>query len=347
MTLLTRTSALHAEASAAVPSELLQLLQTAKRVWVIPHERPDADALGAALGLQSILTQRGAEVAVFCADAPAKVYDVIPTIDRVLTSPPEWTPDAVILVDCGEARRAGRAGTLMEALPSSVTRATIDHHVSNSSTSPLQWIDPTAAATCEMITLIAVALGSDLAAEEGRLAATLAAGIIMDTATFQHSNTTPRTLQVAGLLLEAGAPISEISRRLYRSKPATQVRLHARVLDRIETSDDGLTVWAAVLNSDLQQTNAQPEETEGIVDTLAQINEADVALFFKEEGTDATRLSIRTKEHGLDATKIAALFGGGGHARAAGASIAAPLDDAVAAVLRGVTSLRTGRGTES
>jgi phosphoesterase RecJ-like protein len=190
-----------------------------------------------------------------------------------------------------------------------------------------------------MITLIAVALGSDLAAEEGRLAATLAAGIIMDTATFQHSNTTPRTLQVAGLLLEAGAPISEISRRLYRSKPATQVRLHARVLDRIETSDDGLTVWAAVLSSDLQQTNAQPEETEGIVDTLAQINEA--------EGADATRLSIRTKEQGLDATKIAALFGGGGHARAAGASIATPLDDAVAAVLRGVTSLRTGRGTES
>jgi len=64
---------------------------------------------------------QGAEVAVFCADTPAKVYDVIPTIDRVLTSPPEWTPDAVILVDCGEARRAGRAGALMEALPSSVT----------------------------------------------------------------------------------------------------------------------------------------------------------------------------------------------------------------------------------
>lgn len=347
MTLPGRTSTLHVEASAAVPTELLQLLQTAKRVWVIPHERPDADALGAALGLQSILTQRGVEVAVFCADAPAKVYDVIPMIDRVHTSPPEWTPDAVILVDCGEARRAGWAGAIMEALPSSVTRATIDHHVSNNSTSPLQWIDPTAAATCEMVTLIAIELGSDLTAEEGRLAATLAAGIIMDTATFQHSNTTPRTLQVAALLLEAGAPISEISRRLYRSKPATQVRLHARVLDRLETSDSGSTVWAAVLNSDIQLTNAQPEETEGIVDTLAQISEADVALLFKEEGTDATRLSIRTKEQGLDATKIAALFGGGGHARAAGASISGPIDEAVAATLRAVSSLRTGRGSES
>ncbi|MFM8997590.1 MAG: DHH family phosphoesterase, partial [Candidatus Limnocylindrus sp.] len=149
------------------------------------------------------------------------------------------------------------------------------------------------------------------------------------------------------LLLEAGAPISEISRRLYRSKPAAQVRLHARVLDRIQMSDGGLTVWVAALKSDLQATGSRPDETEGIVDTLAQIVEADVALFFKEEGADATRLSIRTKAHGLDATKIAALFGGGGHARAAGASVAAPLDDAVATVLRAVTSLRSGHDTEA
>jgi len=347
MTLGARAAALRAEACVTVPAELLQLLKSASKIWIIPHERPDADALGAALGLQSILKQRGAEVAVFCADTPAAVYDVIPTIHRVLTEPPAWTPDAVVLVDCGDSRRAGRAGALMEALPSSVTRATIDHHVSNRSNSPLQWIDPTAAATCEMITLIAVALGSDLAAEDGNLAATLAAGIIMDTATFQHSNTTPRTLQMAALLLEAGAPISEISRRLYRSKPAAQVRLHARVLDRIQMSDGGLTVWVAALKSDLQATGARPDETEGIVDTLAQIDEADVALFFKEEGADATRLSIRTKAQGLDATKIAALFGGGGHARAAGASVAAPLDDAVATVLRAVTSLRTGHGAEA
>lgn len=347
MNLRQRSTALHAEATSAIPAELLELLRTAKRIWVIPHERPDADALGAALGLQSILAQRGVEVAVLCADTPAKVYDVIPTVARVLTTPPEWVPDAAILVDCGDAKRAGTAGELMQALPVSVVRATIDHHVSNSSTSPLEWIDPTAAATCEMVTLIAVALQSDLAAEDGQLAATLAAGIIMDTATFQHSNTTPRTLQVAGLLLEAGAPISEISRRLYRSKPATQVRLHARVLDRMETSDGGSTVWAAVLKSDLQETAAQPEETEGIVDTLAQVMEANVALFFKEEGLRETRLSIRTKEDGLDATKIASLFGGGGHARAAGASIPAPLDDAVATVLRAVTSLRAGRGSEN
>jgi len=344
MTLRDRAAALSPEAVAAIPTELLDLLRAVKRIWVVPHERPDADALGAALGLQSILEQRGVEVAVLCADTPPKVYDFIPGVNRVLTTAPEWVPDTTILVDCGDTRRAGRAGEALEALPSSVRKATIDHHVSNISASPLQWIDATAAATCEMIALIAVALDADLAADEGRVATMLAAGIIMDTATFQHSNTTPRTLHVAGLLLEAGAPISEVSRRLYRSKPATQVRLHARVLDRMKSSDGGATVWTAMTKNDLKATSAQPEESEGIVDALAQIQEADVALFFKEESEGETRLSIRTKERGIDATKIAAMFGGGGHARAAGASIATPLEDAIAAALHAVSSLRTGLG---
>lgn len=343
MSLRDRLSDLAAEASRAVPPDLLQLLSSASRVWVIPHERPDGDALGAAIGLQAILRQRGAEVAVFCADVPAKVYDVIPGVDRVQTVAPDWMPEAVILVDCGDPTRAGRAGDLLTALPSSVIRATIDHHVSNSSSTPLEWIDPTAAATCEMVSLIAVALGADLEIENATIATALAAGIIMDTATFQHGNTTPRTLQVAGLLLAAGAPLSEISRRLYRSKPARQIRLHARVLDRMTSSDDGLTVWTAMRRADLIASGASPEESEGIVDTLAQVEEANVALLFKEEGPDSTRLSIRTKGHGPDATAIAALFGGGGHARAAGATIDASLEDAIMATLRGVTALRVGR----
>ena len=347
MSATARAVALREEAVAAVPVELLALLRNATRVWAIPHERPDADALGAALGLQSILAQHGVEVAVLCSEPPAKVYEVIPTLNRVQLSPPSWTPDAVILVDCGDPKRAGSIGDLMSALPASVQRATIDHHVSNTSAGPLEWIDPKAAATCEMVSLIGVALEADLSADQGALAATLAAGIIMDTATFQHGNTTPRTLQVAGLLLAAGAPISEISRRIYRSKPLTQVQLHARVLDRIQRADGGTTVLATMLRSDLTASGAVAEESEGIVDTLAQIIEADVALFFKEESATETRLSIRTKESGLDATEIAAAFSGGGHARAAGASISSPIDDAVVTVLRCVSALRAERGPTS
>jgi phosphoesterase RecJ-like protein len=309
----------------------------AKRLWVVPHERPDADALGAALGLKAILSQRGAEVAVISADAPPAVYDVIPTIREVALEAPDWAPDAIVLVDCADPKRAGRIGDLINALPAATPRILIDHHVSNETTWPLAWVDAHAAATCEMVSLIALALEADLSADQGRLATTLAAGVIMDTATFQHGNTTPRTLEVGGLLLAAGAPIS---RKIYRSKPLAQVQLHARVLASLTTADAGRTVFATMMLADLTESGANLEMSEGIVDALAHVAEADVAIFFKEDGPAAARISVRTKGDGPDATAITGAFGGGGHARAAGATIERPVSEAVALVLARVTELR-------
>ena len=337
---LQRADALRTSALAAVPANVLEALRAAKKLWVVPHERPDADALGAALGLKAILGQRGAEVAVISADAPPAVYDVIPTIREVVLEAPDWVPDAIVLVDCADPKRAGRIGDLINALPAATPRILIDHHVSNETTWPLAWVDAKAAATCEMVSLIALALGADLTADQGRLATTLAAGVIMDTATFQHGNTTPRTLEVGGLLLAAGAPISEISRKIYRSKPLAQVQLHARVLASLTTADAGRTVFATMMLADLTESGANLEMSEGIVDALAHVAEADVAIFFKEDGPAATRISVRTKGDGPDATAITGAFGGGGHARAAGATIERPVSEAIALVLARVTELR-------
>ena len=337
---LQRADALRASALAAVPANVLEALRAAKRLWVVPHERPDADALGAALGLKAILGQRGAEVAVISADAPPAVYDVIPTIREVALEAPNWAPDAIVLVDCADPKRAGRIGDLINALPAATPRILIDHHVSNETTWPLAWVDAHAAATCEMVSLIALALEADLSADQGRLATTLAAGVIMDTATFQHGNTTPRTLEVGGLLLAAGAPISEISRKIYRSKPLAQVQLHARVLASLTTADAGRTVFATMMLADLTESGANLEMSEGIVDSLAHVAEADVAIFFKEDGPAAARISVRTKGDGPDATAITGAFGGGGHARAAGATIEHPVNEAVALVLARVAELR-------
>jgi phosphoesterase RecJ-like protein len=337
---LERADALRPAARAAVPANVLEALRVAKRLWIVPHERPDADALGAALGLKAILGQFGAEVAVVSSDAPPTVYDVIPTIAEVVLEAPTWEPDAIVLVDCADPKRAGRIGELIIALPASTPRILIDHHVSNETTWPLAWVDARAAATCEMVSLIALALEADLSAGQGKIATTLAAGVIMDTATFQHGNTTARTLEVGGLLLAAGAPISEISRKIYRSKPLAQVQLHARVLASLSTSDAGRTVFATMTLSDLTEVGATLEMSEGIVDSLAHVSEADVAIFFKEDGPSAARISVRTKGEGPDATAIVGAFGGGGHARAAGATIERPLAEAVTLVLGRVTELR-------
>jgi len=221
-----------------------------------------------------------------------------------------------------------RHAALFERLP----RVVIDHHLSNAADGAADWIDPASAASCEMIALLAARLDVPLSTGAGALATNLMAGIVMDTATFAHPNATPRTLAVAAALVEAGAPLSEISRRLYRTKPDAQLRLFGRVLDRLETADGGRVLWSSLTDADLTATGSDAAHSEGIIDLLSQAESAEVAILFKEAGT-ATRISVRTKPGGVDATVLTGAFGGGGHARAAGATVPLPLPDAYEAVL--------------
>jgi len=133
-------------------------------------------------------------------------------------------------------------------------------------------------------------------------------------------------------LVAAGAPLSDISRRLYRSKPEAQLRLYGRVLARIRSSDDGRVVWSTLDDEDLTATGTSPAQSEGIIDLLSQADEAEVSILFKEAGA-TTRLSVRTKPGGVDATVLTGAFGGGGHARAAGATVDGRLSVAVPQVL--------------
>ena len=183
-----------------------------------------------------------------------------------------------------------------------------------------------------MATLLACGLGVPLDADDGALAANLIAGVVIDTANFQHPNTTPRTLRVAAELLSAGAPLFESARLLYRTKPNRQLRLFGRVLARLEEDLDGRLVWASLTATDYAETGAGPQDTEGLIDLLSQSATSGIAILFKEDGGQ-TRISVRTREGGVDATELCRQFGGGGHARAAGATVPAPIETAPDVVL--------------
>lgn len=313
----------------AVPEAALAALAGARDVLIASHENPDADTLGAAIGIATIVEARGGQVTLVCADPVPPLYAFLEGMERFRTDPEaDRRYDRLVVVDCGTLDRVGpvrdRHRELFERLP----RIVIDHHASNDDAGLTGWIDPEAAATCELVALLAVRLGVRLDAARGALAAALMAGIVMDTATFAHPNATPRTLAVSAALVEAGAPLSDISRRLYRSKPDTQLRLFGRVLDRLGTAADGRIVHSALLLGDLEATGAMGAHSEGIIDLLAQSETADVAILFKEQSATATRVSVRTKAGGVDAVALTGAFGGGGHARAAGATVEAPLDEA-------------------
>jgi phosphoesterase RecJ-like protein len=317
----------------AVPAAVVEAIGSARRVLAVGHENPDADTLGASLAIGRIVERLGGAATPLCTDPVPPLYDFLPGIERFRTDPePGVDYDLLVVSDCGTLDRVGAVRGRHAALFDRLPRVVIDHHASNDAAGPADWIDPEAAATCEMVALLASRLGVPLDVDDGALAAVLMAGIVMDTATFAHPNATPRTLLVSAALIEAGAPLSDISRRLYRTKPDAQLRLFGRVLDRLEHADDGRIIWSTLLEADLDATGTGAPHSEGIIDLLAQAERAEVAILFKEQGR-STRISVRTRPGGVDATALTGRFGGGGHARAAGATVELPVAEARPAVL--------------
>ena len=317
----------------AVPETVVQRIAAARRVLAVGHENPDADTIGSTLAVCRLVRACGGTATPVFADPVPPLYAFVPDIESARTDPdPGADYDLLVVSDCGTIDRVGEVATRHPDLFAALPRVVLDHHASNGETGPTDWVDPAAAATCEMTALLAARIGIPLDEGGGALAAQLMAGVVMDTATFAHPNATPRTLAVSAALVEAGAPLSDISRRLYRSKPEAQLRLFGVVLGRLETAAGGRIVHSSLFDADLAATGAIPAYSEGIIDLLAQAEEADVAIVFKEAGP-GTRLSVLTTPNGVDATVLTGAFGGGGHARAAGATIAAPVAEARGPVL--------------
>src|SRR5437762_4179782 len=257
----------------AVPTAVIDRLRGARNVLAVGHENPDADTLGASLAVCHLVERAGGRATAVFADPVPPLYDFLPDVARARTDPdPDAGYDLLVVSDCGTLDRIGSVRDRHPALLASLPRLVIDHHASNDAAGELDWIDPAAAATCEMVALLAARLGVPLDEGDGALATQLMGGIVMDTATFAHPNATPRTLAVSAALIEAGAPLSDISRRLYRSKPVAQLRLFGRILDRFETAVDGRLVWSTILDADLAATGSPPAYSEGIIDLLSQVD---------------------------------------------------------------------------
>ncbi len=317
----------------AVPAEVPARLLEGRRVMTVCHRDPEADALGSALGLALALETRGAYVNVVCADPVPAMYDFMPQVERFRTAPePDLDPDLIVVCDCGDLARTGAVLTENAELFARVPIVDIDHHISNPRFGEIDWVDAEAAATCEQISLLLPHLDVGFDALGGDITQNLTAGLVIDTANFQHPNTTARTLRVASELRAAGARLPEIARRVYRSKPNEQLRLFGRVLARLQSSADGRLVWSVLEPQDFKASQATAQMTEGLIDLLAQSETAEVAILFKDMGAHS-KISVRTRDGGVDATVLTGAFGGGGHARAAGATIDRRVEDAQPVVL--------------
>jgi phosphoesterase RecJ-like protein len=304
-------------------SDVVALLRSAQRVTAICHENPDADTLGAAIAIAIVAERLGKQSEVVSGDPTPALLSFLPRVQAVRRAP-GLEPDVAVVVDAGDLARTGTIATEHADWLRASRIVNIDHHVSNPGFGEVNVVDPTAAATCEMVALLLPELGIQLDQE---LATALLAGIVNDTHTFAHPNATPRTLRVAADLVEAGADLSRINKAVYADKPYSTLSLWGAMLAGISQRCDGRIVFSSMTNAMLQQVGESPTASEGFIDLLASTKTADITVLFKEVDESSTRVSVRTTER-ADAVAITSVFGGGGHARAAGCTVVAPLEAA-------------------
>lgn len=303
--------------------EVAEVLRGAERISTFCHENPDGDTLGAAIAIALAAERLGKQAEVVSGDPVPPFLAFLPSIERVRRTP-ELVPDVAVVVDAGELSRIGSVVTERADWFARARIVNIDHHVSNPGYGAAVWIDPRAAATCEMVTLLLPELGVPLDVD---LATALMAGIVQDTHTFAHPNATAQTLRVAAQLVEAGAPLSAVNRSIYADKPFSTLALWGLMLAGVEQLGAGRIVHAAMTSAMLAATHEQPTASEGFVDLLGTTRTADINILFKEVGPVETRVSVRTSAR-ADAVAICAAFGGGGHPRAAGCTVDRALPEA-------------------
>ncbi|MBO6210694.1 MAG: bifunctional oligoribonuclease/PAP phosphatase NrnA [Schwartzia sp.] len=294
-------------------------LMAAKKLLITAHVNPDGDAVGSVLGLSAFLRGRGKNVTVMIDDKLPKNLSFLPGYDRIVRPEEGKKADAELLVilDTG-LDRIGEVAKAAEGLPV----LNIDHHISNDGKADFLYNDNRAAAS-EMIFEIVDHLGGDFTPE---IATSLYTGMATDTGFFKFSNTRPETMRAAARLLEAGVRPEQVSESL-EEKPESIVRGQAAALQTMELSYGG-RVAGLYLDKELATSL---ETTEGFIDFVRVIEGVEIAVLIKCMDENFCRVSVRSK--GLDVSKVAMKFGGGGHIRAAGFPIRKPLAEAKKDVL--------------
>ena len=308
--------------------EVADALRSARRISAICHENPDADTIGAAVAIAIIAERLGAEAEIVSCDSPAPLFGFLPRIERI-RSRPQLEPDVAVVCDAATIERIGRIATEEADWLARSRLVNIDHHVSSDYFGDLNLVNPAASATCEVLVGLVSELGITLDAE---LATPLLTGIVRDSHGFSDPATSGETLRLAARLVDAGAPLAQIHRAVLAELPYPTMALWGRILGTLSEAADGRIVHAVLTRDMLDGVGAGQHDADGVVEFMARSEGAQVTLLLRELGPSETRVSIRTGG-GLNASEIAAAFGGGGHAGRAGCTVDAPLADAVDRVL--------------
>ena len=286
-------------------------LRHVKTVGISGHVRPDGDCVGSCMAVYHYIRDNFPDISadVYLEEIPESLAFLKGTEKIRHSCQEERVYDLFIALDCSDRERLGEAGRYFEAAEDTVC---IDHHISNAGLGRSYAIEPSAAATCEVLyELMDPEKISDAAAE------CLYTGLIHDTGVFQYSNTSPKTMRIGAALMEKHVPFTKIIEENFYEKTYLQNQILGRALLESIVFMDGACIASYVKKNVMEFYGVTPKDLEGIVSQLRVTKGVEVAIFMYEQKTNIYKVSLRSKDK-IDVSRIAQYFGGGGHRKAAG-----------------------------
>lgn len=301
---------------------LSELLDGKKTVALGGHIRPDGDCVGSCMGLYLYLKEQYPQIQtdVYLEYIPDSYRFIQETgiVRHEITPGQEY--DLFICLDCGDEERLGFSAPLFEK---AALTCCIDHHASNRAFADFNEVVPDASSTSELVYHLLEQEKISLACAEA-----LYMGIAHDTGVFRYSCTKPETLEAAAVLLRKGVNGPEIVEKTFYEKTYLQNQiLGMALLESIQILDKRcIATW--ITKKNMAFFGASPADMDGIVNQLKQTKDMEVALFLYEIDTHLFKVSLRSRDK-VDVSRIAAYFGGGGHVKAAGFTMAGTVHDVI------------------
>ena len=327
MSITLSTEKLHAA------EQLAQLLAPGKRACLTTHVNPDGDGLGSEVALAHLLQALGLEVSIVnptpTPERFAFLFADLPGVDRSAEAVKTLRrAELIVVLDIADL---GRLGMLSQPVAErGVPVACIDHHVSPGTLPPgPRYVDPTAAATGELICEIALANRWPLTLPVARA---LYVALITDTGGFRFSNTHPRTLRIAAELLERGLDPEDIYLEVYANAPRGRPRLLAETLETLVVEEDAGLAWVTVPPGALERHAVSVDDLDGVVEFPRSVAGVRMAALFREISAGRVKVSLRSVGE-VDVAAFARPYGGGGHKHAAGLALSGSLAEVQETIL--------------
>lgn len=302
--------------------KLVELVKTADTIAIVGHVRPDGDCVGSCLAACNYITEQYPEktVDVYLKEPPVK-FSYLKQFDRISQDSETGKQyDLCICLDSGDRERLGKNVIYLDTAKSSIC---IDHHITNQGYADANFVDADASAACELL--------YDFLDEEKiskEVAECLYTGILHDTNVFKNSNTTQKTMQVAGVMMAKGINFSRIIDESFYRKTYVQNQIMGRAVLESVLFLDGRCIFSVVRKQDMDFYGVEASDLDGIVDQLRITAGVEVAIFLHEVENHVYKVSMRSNNV-VNVSKIAAYFGGGGHVRAAGCTMSGSVHDVI------------------